>query len=68
MKDSNNQCLLHALSMYFIPLYFSVQKNPETKEIRIISTVFRVSAYVSIDNFLVQDFTGSNMRNVKIMN
>lgn len=29
-------------------IYFSVQKNPETKEISIISTVFKVSAYVSI--------------------
>lgn len=51
-----------------IPLYFSVRKDPETKEIQIISTVFRVSAYVSMNIFLVQEFIGSNMNNMKIVN
>lgn len=52
---------------YSISLYFSVQKNPETKEIHVVSTVFRVSAYVSINSFLVQDFTGSIIHIMKLM-
>lgn len=65
MKDSNNT----VNSKYVLfPLVFSVQKNHETKEISITSTVFRVSAYVSINNFIVQNFTGSDMHNMKTWN
>lgn len=65
MKDSNNTV---NIKYVLCPLVFSVRKNHETKEISITSTVFRVSAYVSINNFIVQNFTGSDMHSMKTWN
>lgn len=35
--------------MFPFPPYFSVRKNPQTKKIQITSSVFKVTAYVSVE-------------------